>query len=200
MICSDHPFGEIVRRCSRLGALAFLIIFPAGCEERLKAPPLVQGEAVYYNRRERFRLEPPSGWSQQSRVEFPPGRYETERVLVKYKRLDVRGPAFFRASLIDLPESTTPVEYLEKRPGGPEKWQIGRKTESVSVGGITGTLVTYTGIWEEGEKEDVVKEVVAVRRGERVYFFTGIFAASDKTARALVRKAVNSVVWDQEGT
>jgi hypothetical protein len=171
-----------------------------GCGARPKAPPLVQGEAVYHNPREGFRLEPPPGWNQQGRAEYPPGRQEQERALVEYKRLDVQGPAFFRASLLDLPESTTAEAYLRGRPPGPDKWQPAAGTETLQVGGLPATRVTFTGMWEEEKKEEVVKEVVAVRRGGRVYFFTGIFAADDPKARALVRTAVASIVWDQEPT
>jgi len=196
----NRPWSK--RRLGRPGmaALALGGMLLAGCEEQPRAPALVQGEAVYYNRGERFRLEPPPGWSQHTRAEYPPGRYERERPLVKYKRLDVPGPAFFRASMLDLAESTTPETYLRDRPPGPEKWQPAGKPETVQVGGLPATRMTFTGTWEEDEKEEVVKEVVAVRRGGRVYFFTGIFPAGDKKARALIRTAVDSIAWDQEPT
>jgi hypothetical protein len=158
---------------------------------------LVQGEAVYHDAREGFQFAPPAAWSQHARAQYPPGRQEKERILVKYKRLDEEGPAFWRASMIDLAETVSPSTYLRDRPPGPEDWRPASGTETVTVDGVPGEKVTFTGIWEEGEKQVVVKEVVAVRRNDRVYFFTGIYPASDKTARSLIRQAVASVAWDK---
>jgi hypothetical protein len=160
----------------------------------------VQGDAVYYSRNEGFHLEPPPGWSQHARAEYPPGRYEREWPLVKYKRIDEQGPAFFRASMLDLAESIDPAAYLREKPPGPEHWRPVGAPESVHVGGLPATRVMFTGTWEEAEKEEVAKEVVAVRRGGRVYFFAGIFPAADQNVRKMVRTAVASVVWDQRPT
>jgi hypothetical protein len=180
-----------------LASLALAGLLLAGCGPRIKAPRLVQGEAVYHNPREGLRLEPPPGWSQHARADYPV-RLDRERPLVKYKCLEDREAAVFQVSRIDLAEAILPETYLREQPPGPEKWRLTGATETLQVGGRPATRVTFTGTWEENEKEEVVKEVVAVRRGERVYFFTGIFVADDREARAKVRKAIESVVWDQE--
>src|SRR5262249_1800767 len=115
-------------RCAT-GALALAGLLMAGCDDKPRAPPLGQGEAVYHNQREGLRLEPPSGWSQHGRVESLSGPQDQERVLVKYKRLDASGPAFFRASLIDLPESTAVESFLRSRPPGPDNWRPTSESE-----------------------------------------------------------------------
>jgi hypothetical protein len=119
---------------------------------------------------------------------------------VKYKRLDEQGPAFFRASMLDLAEDANLATYLREKPPGPENWHATGATETLQVGGQPATRVTFTGIWEEGEKEEVVKEVVAVRRGGRVYFFTGIYPAANRNVQTIIRTAVASVVWDKRPT
>ena len=44
-------------------------------------------------------------------------------------------------------------------------------------------------------KDETIREIVAFRRGERVYFFKAFYAASDGKSRKEVRAAVDSVVW-----
>ena len=45
------------------------------------------------------------------------------------------------------------------------------------------------------DKERLVKEVVVFPRGERIYFFTGLYYASDAAAREQLRTAVASTIW-----
>jgi hypothetical protein len=168
-----------------------------GCNAKPQAPALVQGETVFHDAREGFRFVPPSGWSQHARAQYPGGHQKQERMLVKYKRLEEGGPAFFRASMIDLPASVTATSYLRERPPGPEDWQMASGTETLTVDGLPAERVTFTGVWEEDSKQAVVKEVVAVQRNGRIYLFAGIFAAADKTAQAQIRQCMTSIAWDK---
>ena len=44
-------------------------------------------------------------------------------------------------------------------------------------------------------KKQMVREIVAFRRGERVYFFKGVHDAVNTRARREIRSAVDTVVW-----
>ena len=48
---------------------------------------------------------------------------------------------------------------------------------------------------KKGKGEDTTKETVAIRRGERVYFFKGTYGKSDGNARQVIRTAVDTIVW-----
>jgi hypothetical protein len=94
-------------------------------------------------------------------------------------------------SLIDLP----PTADLKKFLTGPSqgvRWQAKGPPEAVTVNGVAATRFTLTG---GAGKEAQLKEVVAFRRGGRVYFFAGLFPAGDAATREEVRRAVNSIVW-----
>jgi hypothetical protein len=197
MADADKHTTKIPRKAPT-AALAFLGMLTIGCGAGPRAPALIQNETVYHDVSEGFQFVPPSGWSQHARAQYPRGRQQQERMLVKYKRLDDGGPAFFRASMVDLPESVAATSYLRERPPGPENWQSTPGFETVTVHGITAERVTFTGVWEEGNKQAVVKEVVAVRHNGRIYFFSGIFGAADNTAQAQIRQCVASIAWDKE--
>jgi hypothetical protein len=192
----DTTRGHADRRrtAAWIGFLAALTV--AACDRQPHAPPLVQGLAVYHDAREGFRFEPPPGWFQQVRA-HPPGRRGMEDLLVKYRSLASGDPGQFRVTMMDMPDPAGVPDYLAGRPPGEEEWRIDSRREETQVGGRRATRVTYRGTWEEDEgRKPVIKEVVAVPKGSRVYFFTGIFAAGDKAALETVRKAVASVAWD----
>jgi hypothetical protein len=192
-----HLFENRLAGGTAVAALSVLLL--AGCEKRPVAPPLVQGEKVFFEQQEGFHLEPPAGWSMHSRGSYPPGWIDQERTLVKYKRLGSPAPAKFRVTMKDLPDSTSVLAYLKDRPPGPEQWKLTSAEEAVNINGQVATRATYTGVWEEDDAEDqVIKEVVAFQRGNRVYFFTGIFPQAERKTNEVVRKAVASVVWDKK--
>ena len=44
-------------------------------------------------------------------------------------------------------------------------------------------------------KDESFREVVAIRRGERVYFFKGSYSGADTQSRQAIRKAIDTIVW-----
>ena len=192
--------GEVGRHNPKTGtvALALVGVLAIGCDGKPAAPGLIQGETVYRDAREGFQFMPPPGWSQHGRAQYPRGPQGQERMLVKYKRLNDGDPAFFHVSMIDLPDSVEATSYVRERPPGPENWQSIPGSEAVTVDGVVAERVTFTGVWEEARKQAVVNEVVAVRHNGRVYFFSGIFAAADRTAREQIRQCVASIAWDKK--
>jgi hypothetical protein len=166
-----------------------------GCDLRPVAPELNQHERTYHNAEEGFRFEAPSGWSRHAVSSFPPGPQREERLWVKYKRLTDNRPTFFRVSFIDLPESASVAQYLGDRPAGPENWRLASEKETVDLDGVAATRYRFTGSWAA---DVMVKEVVAVRRGHRWLFFTGIYPADDTSARRQIRETLASIRWDRK--
>ena len=175
----------------RAGLFAVCALFLLGCDSKPRAPALMD-DPVYQNDREGFRFLVPDGWKQHARADVPPGKTEKERILVQYRRPAEGGEATLEATLADLPATTDLAAFVAGPAFGVEKWRRTSPIETLDVKGTSAVRVTLSG--RPGNAE-MLKEVVAFRRGERVYFFTGIFNAKDGTSREQVRKAVDSIIW-----
>ena len=180
---------------ARPGGVACLLaaaLLAAGCTQRPHAPVL-RNEAVYQNAQEGFRFLPPEGWAMHTRTNLPPGPLDKEHVLVAYRKIQpgASRPAAFEVSCADLPESADLTAHLS---AGKGKWRAVKPPEPVSAGNAQGVRITLTG---RAGNEPVQKEVVAVRRGGRVYFFALIAAPNDTAAREPARQAVGSLLWKE---
>jgi hypothetical protein len=172
-----------------LQLLASLLLSPAGCSPRPSAPALE--ESPYYdNKQEGFRFEAPDSWKMTARGEYPGGRTETERLLVEYRRLKGDSPAALLVTMVDLPESDDLVAHFRNN-RTVSQWKL-KPVEPLLLGGRKAERFVFQGT--QG-KFETVQEVVVVRRGSRVYFFTGIYRAGDNKAREQIRGAVGSVAW-----
>ena len=174
----------------RAGWAAVAAVLLAGCGARPRAPALQSGP-LYQNERAGFRFLAPEGWVQRARADLPAGPFEKEELLVAYARVTDR-PASLEVSLADLPETADLRKFLTAAPSGGVKWQAKAAPEAVVVNGVPATRFTLTG---GAGKAATVKEVVAFRRGGRVYFFAGIFAAGDTATRDEVRRSAQTIVW-----
>jgi hypothetical protein len=169
-----------------------LLIFLAGCNARPRPPALQQNEAFFHDQREGLRFTPPAGWIQHGRAKPPREDGTHEFLLVKYKRLSEPKAAFLEVWVKDLPATADLSAYMDERLPA-RTWRRSSRSETVEVGRLPAIREAFSGYYD---KDRFVKEVVAVRRGERVYFFTGIFPTSDDQARDQVRQAVESTVWE----
>jgi hypothetical protein len=148
--------------------------------------------AVYQNEREGFRFLVPEGWKQHAKTDAPPGKYARDLLLVEYKHLVHGKGALLQVSLADLAEGTDLAKFLANPSFGVKEWSVARAPEAVQVDGVAGVRRVFTG--RLGSQE-MTREVVAFRRGERVYFFTGLFPTGDAESRDQVRAAVASIFW-----
>jgi hypothetical protein len=162
-----------------------------GCGDRPSAPVL-QDEPVYNNAREGFRLLAPDGWVQSAKGDLPRGPLTKERLLVNYRMVAGDRMASLEVLAADLPETEDLAERLAGPSYGAMKWTPVGPPEKLEVGGVPATRFRY-GVRIEGV--DMSKEVVIRRRGERVYFFTGIYVSSDTASRDQIRRAVGSLIW-----
>jgi hypothetical protein len=175
----------------QLGMMAVAAMFVLGCSSEPQAPVL-RNEPVYQNDTEGFRFLTPAGWQQHAKVNVPPGKLDKERLLVQYVRLSSEKGASLDVSMVDLPPTADLTAYLAGPSGGAKSWSLKRPIEPVLINGVRGERITLT---SRVSNEETTKEVVAFRRGERVYLFTAYFAASDSKARDQVRRTVESTVW-----
>lgn len=178
----------------RLGAAALgVLLFGCGTPQ---PPQLQTGDGPYENKVAGIRFQPPAGWRQTALIDpgALSGKITREVPLVKYKLLEGKRIGVLRLTAVDVPESRSLDEFLGERSPGLEDWQPQKpKSEPLEVNGRQGVRWSFTGRWE-GQR--ATKEVVAVRTGERVYSFVGIFAENDLKARDTIRQAVNTVNWE----
>jgi hypothetical protein len=167
-------------------------LLTSGCGSKPRAPVL-NDDPVFQNNKEGFRFLAPQGWTQSTRADVPPGRREKETPIVAYRRESGTLPASFRVSVIDLPEKADMAEFLARRSHGVEKWSRIGAAEDVKVGSVTGVRYTFRG--RPSKKEELVKEVVCLRRGERVYLFTAVYTPGDSEAQDQLRRVVESIIW-----
>jgi hypothetical protein len=175
------------------GQLALLLtaaLLP-GCRSRPRAPAL-DNAPVYQNDREGFRFVAPEGWTQLARADVPPGKLAKERLLVQYRRLNAPREATFEVSVADFSPSTDLADYLAAPAYGSKDWKLQSAPEPAEVNGVAGTRYDFTA---RVGKDDMTREVVAFRRGERVYFFTTVFFTKDATAQEQGRRAVARILW-----
>jgi hypothetical protein len=187
-----RPQGAWLRHVTAAAGLMTLLV-GAGCGPR---PPALQAAgAAYENAHEGLTFRPPAAWRQRGLVADPGGPAPSERFLVKYKHDFRGGPAFLSVTMVDLPEGTTLDKLLARRSPG-SGWGPPSRVETLQVRGRPAARVAYSGRQND---QPSVREVVAVRRDRRVYFFTGTFPRSDPQAREQIRQAVGSIVWEGGG-
>ncbi|MFO0841896.1 MAG: hypothetical protein U0797_05775 [Gemmataceae bacterium] len=180
--------GDANRRAAVL--ILGAVLFP-GCEPRPRAPALTN-DPVFVSEQEGFRFLAPDDWSQGVRGDIPPGKADKERPLVEFSRMSGGPPASLRVSLADLPPSTDLAAYLAGPSFSAERWAPTEAAVDAPVGSASGVRYAFKARVGKGE---MVKEVVAVRRGERVYFFTALYTPKDTEVREQLRRVVGSVVW-----
>jgi hypothetical protein len=180
-----HPV-LLVGVCLAGAGLVFVV--NGGCTTRPRAPAIIE-EPIYNNVQEGFRFYPPDGWRCHGRGEFPPIDLKKERLLVEYKRLGTK-PATLIVSAVDLPEGRTVSEYLKSRLLKSDKFQL-IDVEQLNLNSRTAERHTYL---RRMNQEEITREVVAIRRKQRTYFFTGVFASRDKQGKEEIRNAIGSLI------
>lgn len=165
-------------------AVALVAAAALGCSSRHRAPalspsPVFQDDAIGL----RFRV--PEGWTQFGRGSFPPGKLPKESEVVNYRLMYGDKPATFNVTAADLPEGTDLARHLAVPP-----WRVTAGPQPETVGGKPAQRYALA---EKGQRRDTV----AVRLGERVFFFTLASGAGDNSAAAAGRDILASVTWKE---
>lgn len=179
---------QFLRAC-RAAVVVLGVTLLAGCGEKPSAPPLQDGP-VYQDRREGFRFFVPDGWTQRARGNIPAGKVTGERMLAEYKCTST--DSVLRVTVADVPLSTPLTEYVSTNTKTGEDWKLGTPAQDFTINGVPAARITYQ---MKSGKDEIIREIIAFRRGERVYFFRGFYAASDQQSRKAIQKAVDTVVW-----
>lgn len=176
-------------------ATAWVVVLAAtlgsSCESRPSAPPLQDG-TVYSDRREGFRFFVPEGWKQRARGMVPSGKIESERLLVEYRCVTCLAPGTLLVTVADVPLATPLTDYVTKSSLTGEKWRLITPAQEFTINGVPAARITHA---MNSGPEEMTKETVAIRRGERVYFFKGSWGQADVKARQAIRTAVDTIVW-----
>jgi hypothetical protein len=183
---TSGPFGN-----RWLALLLALVAAGTGCTERPRAPAL-EDSPVYQNNHEGFRFLVPEGWFQQLNSAVPPGRLDSDLVLVRYCRHSTSGRSTLQVSAQDLPEEADLARVLTEARSEGTAWKLAGPPAEARVGNRAGRRLVFTG---KGPSSRLEREVFAVRKGQRVYFFSVSFVPGDHVSRDLVRQAFAKVVW-----
>lgn len=167
------------------------IALASGCGTQPQAPAL-RNEPVYQNDREGFRFLVPEGWAQLASGTPPPGPLPKDFMLTRYMNKGGDKRATFEVSEVDMPASADVAAYLAGPSHGVKQWQKTGAVDQVQSNGFSGERFTFSG---RAGKNDLTKEVVVFRRGDRVYLFTGLYTPKDASARDQIRQAVASTIW-----
>jgi hypothetical protein len=179
-----------------------ILLAAVGCRSGDGPPPYQDGEG--------FRMSAPSGWVERARsdagpagkrapewpnVPLPPlgvaGSKSPERMLVRYDRVNTAAHGWLRVSVAELPDTYPLTAWVAARPPSAD-WHREGTAEQVEVAGLPAARATFTGRWQN---EPYSCEVLAARKGDRVYFFTTGFPAGDNVTRDAARQAIGKATW-----
>jgi hypothetical protein len=166
------------------------VVLLCGCRSRPKAPALID-ERVFQSD-EGFRFLVPEGWRMTARGNVPPGPLDKERLLVQYRWSSEGYQALLEVSLADLPSDADLRAYLSGPSFSASRWEPSGDSEPLTISGVDGARSRFTARVNGNPLE---KEVTGFRRGERVYFFTLLFAPQDAASPEQVQRAIGQLVW-----
>lgn len=172
--------------------IGLMLVTAAACNSQRPSAPPLQDAPYYDNPTEGFRFFPPEGWKERARGNVPPGAVDAEHMLVEYRSVTTRQPAAIRVSVADVSTDMPLAEYVEKHNIDAKQWQLTAPFDKFPINGVEAVRADYR---RGSGKEQLAKEVVAFRRGKRVYFFVAMYAANDAKVRKDLRRAVDSIVW-----
>jgi len=147
-----------------------------------------------------LRFDPPVNWSMQSRATAPPDKEGNERTLVKYKRL-IAGlkPGWLRVGVASADPNKSLEDLVKARLPGAE-WKLAGPPEPIMIKGVPAVRATFSGMMnpEQTAARPFRTEIVGVRRGMLVIFFSGTYEADDPKCQERIRKAVASADFTKE--
>lgn len=169
------------------------IVLLDGCDAPPEAPELVDSP-VYQNDREGFRFRVPEGWTQTASSNLPPGDFEGENFLVRYLVQSPGGGSTLQVLCFTDRDSADLEQHHAKPSFGVTQWTPTSPAEPVDLDGTTAQRMEYEGRLR-GKR--MHKEVLCVRRGNRVYSFIGMFVDGDDKAQHAIRRALDSLIWEE---
>lgn len=175
-----------------------LLVFTVWRSTSGPSAPLLRNESVYQNSRAGFRFSVPDGWTLIAKSDMPPGGTSQERILAEYKLLSDR-PASLLVTYLDLSASTELLVYLRSTAFGranesqdSDRWRISGEPETLTIDGHEAARIRMV----SGKAPALSsRDVVAFRRGDRAFFFTGLYTTADSKSGQQIQRAIESVRW-----
>jgi hypothetical protein len=175
-------------------AISFaLLVVACGCNERPKAPPLVN-DTVYQNDKIGLRFIAPDGWSVATRAELPSGALPKPIILIAYHLSKGGSHSELEVLAADVEDGADLGKLLVEHRIGAAAWTLKPQQEAVQINGVDATRFVLT---RPDKKGEVRREATAFRRPGRAYFFIITFAAGDAGARDSARQCIQSVTWSK---
>lgn len=176
----------------RAGVPGLLIVLAVaiGCAPKPRAPALVDG-AVYHNDKEGFRFAVPDGWFQQIKTDLPPGPVTKERTLVQYRVFEPSA-ASLEVAVRDFDEEPNVEEYLTTKKIAGTLWKLREPVAPVSLGDRDAQRY-FLEANVRGQR--TFREVIAYRRGTRLYLFNGMFLPGDTLHQEQIRQSLAGMRW-----
>ncbi len=162
-----------------------------GCDSAPRAPAL-RDSAVYQNNREGFRFLVPDGWLQSASSVLPDDLGDGEILLVQYKMRTPSKSATVEILCFDETEPQDLEKYHALPSHGVRKWIAEESAKDLEINGTSAERYSFSAMLGD---DQMMKDVVAFRRGKRVYSIIGMFFASDEKARQQLQRAAGSVIW-----
>jgi hypothetical protein len=180
-------FGRTTR-----GLMLAGLCLVTGCDSRPQAPEL-SDSPVYQNDSEGFEFRVPQGWTQTANAILPPGDFEGHTFLVRYLVQSPEGGSVLNVLCFTDQEQMDLQEYHAGPAFGVQQWDVIDESTPVEVAELSGQRMKYSG---QLYGKTAHKDVLCVRRGNRVYSFIGIYFDGDDKAMHAIHRALDSLRWD----
>jgi hypothetical protein len=148
-------------------------------------------EPIYENVREGLRFNVPKGWLQQMKTDLPPGPVPKERTLVLYRVFEP-SPANFEVSVRDIEKDEEIAPFLARKEMAGAKWTP--RSENTPWPVPEWAVGSYR-LQAKVKEILTYRDVLAARRGSRIYFFNVIYWPKHPARRDEGREAMKSVKW-----
>jgi hypothetical protein len=186
-------------------AWALAVVVAAGCGPK-PPPPYQDKRGLHFTPPRtwvpRARADAPGGekmeqtLAHQRKLPLPPltpaGKGPREHLVVQYMRAEAGNDAWLRVTEAAVPAAASLGSCLSGR-APPGAWKRVGPPGPLEVGGRAAVRVALTGRHDD---QDYLCETTAVRRGDKVYFFTVSLPAGDAAGREEARHAVAGAAWD----
>jgi hypothetical protein len=145
---------------------------------------------------------PPAGWAMQERSTESPTTHKAERMVVKFKRL-IPGPkaAWFKLNVADVTGDPSPADLIRTRKPREAHFGMTKDPEDgLTIAGRPASRVTFGGDMDPDGKgsRPTTQEIVALRHGPVVLYFTGTFITADAETQQMIRAAIESAKLDHK--
>ncbi|MCS7044978.1 MAG: hypothetical protein NZO58_01350 [Gemmataceae bacterium] len=139
-----------------------------------------------------LRFTPPPKWSMQLTSNEDPEHPLKERIVVKFKRIVAKAPAaWLRVTIVTTDNADEPIAETVKNRSPGKGWKSVGPPENLTISGLPAAKMTYHGDYSGARS---IRELIGVRRGNRVFYFMITYQVADRAAQEEARQALQTVL------